>query len=134
MISKANKAALTSAMVFPGAGLLLVKAKWEAAIIMLAAFMNLSVIGSILYETVYYRMEQMMFGLNSLSGNAQSDLMAPLPAGDAQTLTVCLVFLAILWAYSIIYGWHKGRILDERETFKKRKQAEAEASNNRNIQ
>lgn len=123
-MSKAAKAALTSAMVFPGAGLLLVKAKREAIIIMLAAFMNLSVIGSILYETVYYRMQQMMFGLNSLSGNAQTDPLAPLPAGDAQTLYVCLASLTVLWGFSVGYGWHKGNMLDQIERIQKEKQAE----------
>lgn len=126
-MSKANKAALLSAFAFPGAGYFVVKQKARGLLIVVAALMNLSVIGSVLSATIEYRFNQMMTGLNSLSGNDRIDLTASLPSGDAQAVSFASIILLLMWLLSTCDCYRRGRLLDQIDEIRRIKQVEAEA-------
>lgn len=125
-MNKATKATMMSAFVFPGAGLFIVKAKVSGVLAAVFCLMNLSVIGSILYATVEHRIQGLLLGLDSRSGNPSVDVFAPLSPSDTQTLITAFILLTVVWTYSIFLSWKKGQLLDQIEEIRRQKELESD--------
>lgn len=125
-MSKANKAALLSAFVFPGAGLFVVKQKMVGFFVALVALINLSVIGSVISANIEYRFNRLLTSMNSLSGNPSLDLTASLSPSDAEALQFSALIFSLLWLFTIYDSYRRGRLLDHIEEIRQLKQAEAD--------
>lgn len=124
-MSKSTKAALMSAFTFPGAGLFIVNKKLIGAALVAFSIMDLFVIFNIISETIQHRFDQMRLSLNSLSGNAQTDIFAPLSSSDAQTILIATVLFNVIYIYSIYLSWHYGRLIDSKEQLLAMKSADS---------
>lgn len=129
-MSKANKAALLSAFVFPGAGLFVVKQKVLGSFVVAIALMNLTVIGSVVMANIEYRFDRLLSSLNSMSGNPSLNLAASLPPDDARAVQVASLFFIMTWLFSIFESYRKGRLIDRLAEILRIKIAEAHGQPN----
>jgi len=120
-MTKAGKAALYSAIIFPGAGLWWLKNYTRACIFMVPAIVTLWYITSIIYKSVepaYSKLQRDaaeglidVFNFGGIYSKLSEEIHRSLAAQQSQLLTVEVILIAC-WICSIISSYFAGKKLD----------------------
>jgi len=115
-MSKTSKAVLLSALVFPGAGHLLLKRYLTGAVLVCAALAALYLIAADILERTLAIMEKIERGEISMDVAAIAESLSRQPMGnESQLLDAALPVLVICWAIGIADSYRCGRVLDKHE-------------------
>jgi len=113
-MSKAIKAALLSALVFPGAGHLLLKKYLHATVLSGASFSVLYLMISRLTEIALQISDKIISGEIGLDVVVITELIAKQSAGpETRLLNIAGVILIIIWLISIVDSYRIGRLQDK---------------------
>ena len=115
-MKKSNKAVLLSALVFPGAGHLLLKRYITGAVLVCAALAALYLIVADILEKALAIVEKIERGEISPDVAAIAELLSRQPMGnESQLLGAALPVLVICWVIGIADSYRCGRALDKHE-------------------
>ncbi len=115
-MSKSSKAALLSALVFPGAGHLLLKRYITGAVLVCAALAALYLIAADILERALVIIEKIERGEISPDVAAIAESLSRLPVGnEPQLLDAALPVLVICWVIGIADSYRCGRALDKHD-------------------
>ena len=115
-MSKSGKAALLSALVFPGVGHLLLKKYVTGAILVCASLAALYLIVADILERALSIVEKIERGEVSPDVAAIAELLSRQPTGnESQLLDVALPVLIICWVIGIADSYRCGRALDKHD-------------------
>ena len=113
-MSKAIKAALFSALVFPGTGHLLLKKYLHGVVLIGASFSVLYLVISRLIEIALQISDQIISGEIGLDVVAITELIVKQTAGpETRLLNIAGVVLVIIWLISIVDSYRIGRLQDK---------------------
>ncbi len=113
-MSKSSKAALLSALVFPGAGHLLLKRYITGAVLVCAALAALYLIATDILERALAIVEKIERGEVSPDVAAIAESLSRLPMGnESRLLDAALPVLVICWVIGIADSYRCGRALDK---------------------
>ena len=113
-MSKAIKAALLSAFVFPGTGHFFLKKHIIGTILAGAAFASLYLVISRMVERALLVAEKIQLGEVQLDVAAITALISKQPTGtDTQLLNIAWTVLVISWLIGIVDSYRVGRIQDK---------------------
>ncbi len=113
---KSNKAALLSALVFPGAGPLYLKKHITGAVLVCAALAALYLIVADILEKALVIVEKIERGEVSPDVAVIAELLSRQPVGnESQLLDAALPVLVICWIIGIADSYRCGRALDKNE-------------------
>lgn len=113
-MSKAIKAALLSALVFPGTGHLLLKKYLHGIVLIGVSFSVLYLVISRLIEKALQITDKIISGEVQLDVTAITELIAKQSTGsETQLLNIAEVVLVIIWLISIVDSYRIGRLQDK---------------------
>jgi hypothetical protein len=108
-MSKAIKAALLSAFVFPGTGHFFLKKYTTGTLLAVAAFTSLYVVVSGIVEKALQIVEKIQLGEVQLDVAAIAELLSKQPTGsDAQLFSIAWTVFLISWFISIVDSYRIG--------------------------
>jgi hypothetical protein len=109
-MSKAIKATLLSALVFPGVGHFFLKKHIAGALLAGAAFAALYLVISRMVERVLQIVDKIEHGEVSLDVTAIAELISRQPTGtDALLLRIAWIVLIVCWLIGIVDSYRVGR-------------------------
>ena len=115
-MSKSKKAALLSALVFPGLGHLFLKKYAIAAGLVGTAFFALYWLVSKTVESTLQISEKIQSGEVQLDAASITELVSKQAAGaEAQSLDVATTVIVIVWLIAIVDSYRLGRQQDKRD-------------------
>jgi hypothetical protein len=115
-MSKSGKAALLSALVFPGAGHLFLKKHLTGAILLCASLAALYLIAADIWEKALAIVEKIERGEVSPDVAAIAELLSRQPMGnESHLLNAALPVLIICWLIGIADSYRCGRALDKHD-------------------
>ena len=115
-MSKSSKAALLSALVFPGVGHLFLKKHITGAVLVCASLAALYLIAADIWEKALAIVEKIERGEVSPDVAAIAELLSRQPMGnESQLLDAALPVLVICWVIGIADSYRCGRALDKNE-------------------
>jgi hypothetical protein len=110
-MSKAIKAALLSAVVFPGTGHFFLKKHVVGSLLAVAALASLYLVISRMVERALLIVEKIQRGEVQLDVAAIAELISKQPTGtDAQLLNIAWAVLIISWLIGIVDSYRVGRM------------------------
>ena len=108
-MNKAIKAALLSALVFPGAGQFYLKRYWRGLLMMLITIVGLAVIIIKATTAALDRLQALQGTGTAFDINAISSLAEQSSANMLSDNTIILVFLVACWIFSVLDAYRIGR-------------------------
>lgn len=113
-MGKTMKAALLSALVFPGAGHFFLKKHITGTVLAGAALASLYLVISKMVERALQIAEKIQSGEVQLDVAAITELISKQPTGtDAQLLNIAWTVLILSWLIGIVDSYRVGRIQDD---------------------
>ena len=113
-MKKSTKAALLSALVFPGMGQFHLKKYIPGVVLAGSAFAGLYFLITKTLERTLHRVDEIQSGAAPLDSAAISALLLKQPAGtEAQLLNAATAVLIIAWLMSIVDSYRIGRAQDK---------------------